>query len=341
MDDVIYISPDDYEIVDTSEYNSDLTEHFHQMPEVAKPILKTAQGTFEKIKQMLYTAPSIINAIKSAVPDSVLQAVLTNDQKRKLATGALELMSKKDGSLIAKLVNPKTKKIVANIQLKSFQMSPEMTQAMTSFSNSMQMAEIAEQIQVVQLAIEEVRQGQEYDRLATAYSCQQKLLQAMEIRNPELRTAALLQLTASAEDSRNLLMLSQKTNVAFISDLPESTLGKFFSKASSEKIDSRMNEIRESLCVVNMVSLAEAMAYQEMGEYEAAKKSLIYYAGFLNETYLSVPGLVERLDLIDPAPVNYWSKSLPAIGKMINELPCVGKVDLLKSNNMEENKNEK
>lgn len=117
-------------------------------------------------------------------------------------------MTKKDGSLMANLVNPETNKIVSTIPLKSVQLAPEMTQAMTSFSTQMQMAQIAEPIQVVQLAVEEVRQGQEYDRLATAYSCQQKPLQAMAIKNPELRSMALMQLAASAEDSRNLLMLS-------------------------------------------------------------------------------------------------------------------------------------
>ena len=133
----------------------------------------------------------------------------------------------------------------------------------------MQMAQIAEQIQVVQLAIEEVRQGQEYDRLAMAYSCQQKLLQAMEIRNPELKAMALLQIASDAEDSRNLLMQSQNANLAFIKDQPESFFGKLLSGATPEKISQRMNEIRESLSAVNMVSLAEAMAYQEMGENAA------------------------------------------------------------------------
>jgi hypothetical protein len=35
-------------------------------------------------------------------------------------------------------------------------MAPDLSQAMAGFSNSMQMAQIAEQIQVVQLAVEEV-----------------------------------------------------------------------------------------------------------------------------------------------------------------------------------------
>lgn len=200
---------------------------------------------------------------------------------------------------------------------------------MTSYATQMQMAQIAEQIQVVQLAIEEVRQGQEFDRLATAYSCQQKLIQAMEIKNPELRAMALMQIASDAEDSRNLLMLSQKANVGFITEQPESFFGKMISGATPEKINTRMNEIRESLCAVNMVSLAEALAYQELGESEAARKSLTYYAGFVRKTYLEVPGLVDRLDLIDPSPENYWSKTLPIIEKKIEALPCNQNQELL------------
>ena len=169
---------------------------------------------------------------------------------------------------MANLINPKTKKIVATIPLKSVQMAPQMTQAMTSFSAQMQMAQIAEQIQVVQLAVEEVRMGQEYDRLATAYSCQQKLLQAMEIKDPQLKAMALMQLASDAEDSRNLLMLSQRSNVEFIMDQPEGFLQKMLSGSSPEKINGRMSEIRQSLCAVNMVSFAEAMAYQELPSKE-------------------------------------------------------------------------
>lgn len=202
-------------------------------------------------------------------------------------------------------------------------MAPEMTQAMMNFSAQMQMVQIAEQIQYVQLAVEEVRMGQEYDRLATAYSCQQKLLQALEIKDLQLKAMALIQLVSSAEDSRNLLMLSQKTNVEFITSQPENFFQKMLSGASKEKIDSRMEEIRESLCAVNMVSFAEALAYQELGEHEAAKKSLTYYAGFIEDTYVSIPGLVERLDMIDPSPENYWSKTLPDISKKVKELPSV------------------
>lgn len=321
-DEVIYITLDDIEVVDTSEYSGEIVEQFSTVPDVAKPLLKDAKATFKKIEQMLYSAPAIVNLVKANIPDVTLQAVLTDEQKQQIAKGALKLMTKKDGSLMANLVNPETKKIVATIPLKNVKMAPEVTQAMTNYATQMQMAQIAEQIKIVQLAVEEVRMGQEYDRLATAYSCQQKLLQAMEIKNPELRAMALIQIASDAEDSRNLLMLSQKTNVGFITDQPESFFGKIIGGATPEKINSRMNEIRESLCAVNMVSLAEAIAYQELGEDSAARRSLAYYGEFVQKTYLAVPGLVERLDLIDPSPENYWSRTLPDIEKRIQALPC-------------------
>ncbi len=336
MDDAIHISPDDIEIVNASEYSEDLTEYFNDMPEVARPLLKGAKEVFSKIEQMLYSAPAFINLVKASIPEQTFQAILTDDQKAKIASGALRLMTKKDGSLMANLVNPETNKIVSTISLQSVNLSPAISQAMTSYASQMQMAQIAEQIQVVQLAIEEVRQGQEYDRLAMAYSCQQKLLQAMEIKNPELKAMALLQIASDAEDSRNLLMQSQNVNLVFIKEQPESFFGKLLSGATPDKISQRMNEIRESLSAVNMVSLAEAMAYQEMGENAAARQSLQYYASYIEKAYLSTKGLVERLDLIDPAPENYWTKALPDIRKKIQALPCVEEMQLLEGDDEDE-----
>lgn len=331
VQDKIVIPLEEMEVVEISEYKDDINEHFEQAPEIANPLIEKLKIDFSRIEKALYIAPSFINAIKSAIPDITLQAVLTDEQKQQLAIGALKLMTKKDGTLIANLINPETKKIITTIPLKSVQMAPEMTKAMTCFSTQMQMAQIAEQIQAIQLAIEEVRLGQEYDRLATAYSCKQKLLQAIEIKNPELKAMALMQLASSAEDSRNRLIIIQKKNVDFIISQPEKNRNKIFSGASTEKINGRMSEIRESLCAVNMVSFVEALAYQELGEYEAARSSLAYYSSFIEDTYLSKPGLLERLDMIDPAPENYWSKTLPDISKKIHELPLVADSKMIES----------
>ena len=109
----IIIASEDVEIIDASEYKEELSEHFGRVPEVAKPLLKGAKTVFSQIEKSLYTAPAFINAVKAAVPDVTLQAMLTDEQKQQIAKGALKLMTKKDGSLMANLISPETKKIVA------------------------------------------------------------------------------------------------------------------------------------------------------------------------------------------------------------------------------------
>lgn len=234
MDNPIIIEPKDYEVMG-EEYSCDIGTYFVDIPDIAKPLMKMAKAGFSKIEQMLYSAPAFISAVKASVPDVALQAILTGEQKSQLASGALKLMTKKNGTLTANIIHPKTKKVVSTISLEKVNLSPELAQAMTSYAAQMQMAQIAEQIQLVQAAVEEVRQGQEYDRLATAYSCQQKLLQAMHIHNPQIRSQALLMLVFDAEDSRNLLMQSQNANVAFIKEQPETFWGSWYPAPSLKK----------------------------------------------------------------------------------------------------------
>ncbi len=329
MEELSYILPDDIDIYKSCGLSDDIERHFSNVPKIAMPLKKKAEETFNKIEQLLYTLPAFISTIKACIPEHSFQAILSDEQQKEIASGALKLMTKKDGTLMANLINPETKKIVSTIPLEQVNLSPDLLQSIATFSSQMQMAQLSEQIQKVQEAIEEVRRGQEFDRLATAYSCQQKYLQALEFKNPELKTEALMRIAMDAEDSRNLLMLSQKANLEFIYNQPETDFGKFCSKTKQPEIDKRINEIRDGLLAINMVSLTEALAYQEMGENTAAKQSLQYYSDFVQNAYLSKPKLIERLDLLDKSPLNYWSKELPQINNTIKKLNCTASTNLL------------
>ena len=112
-DNVIYITPENIEVEDNSEYFEDVNKCFSDMPDVAIPLKSRAKEVFSKIEKMLYSAPSFINLVKASVPETTFQAILTDEQKKSIAIGALKLMTKKDGSLMANLVNPETNKIVS------------------------------------------------------------------------------------------------------------------------------------------------------------------------------------------------------------------------------------
>lgn len=94
-EDVIFIDSKDIESVKLSEYSSEISEQFAEVPEVAKSLVKGAKATFKKIEKMLYSAPAILNLVKANIPDITLQAVLTDEQKQQIAKGALKLMTKK------------------------------------------------------------------------------------------------------------------------------------------------------------------------------------------------------------------------------------------------------
>lgn len=303
--------------------NDEWEEFFDEVPKIAQSLLNGAKSSIQIIETILNNAPQFLKILKKTVPEVTLQAVLTDEQKKQIANGALKLLHKKDGSILAVLINPKNKQIVTQVPLKYIENPPkELNNEMVNFAIQMQLAQIAEQIQEVQICVEEILQGQELDRLALAYSCQQKFLQAQKIRNLELKKQALLQIAFSAEDSRNALMQSQTANLEFIKNQPKDFWGKMLKGAKPEKIDTKMSQIRESLIAINLVSMTEALAYQEMGEYESARQSLIYYSEYLNQSYLSTENFVERLDSIDPSPDNYWSETLPNINESILALPC-------------------
>ena len=125
-------------------------------------------------------------------------------------------------------------------------------------------------------------------------------------------------------------------NIDFIKNLPEGNLGKLFSIGTSvEKIDLRMNEIRESFFCINMVSLIQAFVYHQLEEYETEKQSLVYYGNFIKEKYLDVPNLLKRLDSIDPYVGNYWTKKVPDIKKRIERHNELIEIELKKQNELD------
>lgn len=314
------------DVIDLSAYYKNPSACFSLTAPSFTPLVVNPSNMLRTIKKHLQVSPAFIEAVKSRVPTEIWQAMLTDEQQEKLASGALELMTKKDGTILAKLVHPKTKRMVSNIAIEKVTVTPQCSQALSAFSSQMMVAQIAEEIQGIRTAIEDVRKGLEDDRLAAAYSCLQKYYQAISIRNKRLRETALLQIVMDAEDSRNRLMLRQKSHVEAIATQPESFFKKLVNGASKDDIDGHVNTIRDCLNATNLVTIAMAMAYQSLGEQTAAERSLAYYASFLQQLYFNTNGLIDRLDMVDPSPVNYWSVNLP---KLVEHIQCLPSYTML------------
>lgn len=321
MEDKVNINNDDVELIIDGEKYYKIGKYYFKPNGFIKPIIERIIDNSNKIEKMLYTCPTFIEVVKSTIPSEMYKVVLSGEEKLKLATGSVKLMTTSDGKLLANLINTKTGKIISNVKLDKISLTPELNKAIINYSNQIQLAQIAEDIRYVQLAVEEVREGQENDRLAIAYSCKQKLLQAMQIEDHNLKKIALLNLVSSAEDNRNKLMLSQTSNVKLLKEQPKDFWGKFLKGEKEDlKKDKRIAELRENMNALNLVSLAETLAYQELGEHKAANIALQYFGDYINKTYLSDKAFIERLDSLNPSPKKYWSTMLPSISDKIKQL---------------------
>lgn len=285
-----------------------------------KDLLEDADSNLNKIRDGLYSLPGFIYYLKANIPEKHLEAVLTKEQNRKILDGSLELLRRKSGELLAELRDPESNKIVGKVNLKEVDLTPELAQARALYAMQMQMAQISKDINAMAEAIEEVRQGQQDDRIAIANACKQKLIQARYIKNSSLREKLYLQVISDAENSRNQLMLNQMTTIKFIENIPKSGWQKLISNPDTKEVDEKLNYLMDGLNTINMVSLVAIMAYYELGEREAALASFGYFRDFIKEVYFKTPNLVERLDNLDKSTNNIWKDKIIKINSNILEL---------------------
>ena len=297
---------------------------FENDPEMQKNyFVKNAGRVFDQIHDTLCALPAFLEVVERLVPVEEWVLVFTDEQKKELAKGALKLMAKKNGDIIAKVVDPKTHQIVANVPVKQVERIKDINPAMNDFMVQMQLANLAQEMKEVHRVVSRIQQGIEFDRLASAYSNERKLKYARQIQNKELQTQALLMIAHSAEDSRSRLMLGMKEDIQFIMGQPENEFIKLFTINPTE-INNRMNEIRSRVVAINQDSMTEATAYWALGEKQAALNTIENYRMFLEDSELTNGEVLNRLDVVDPNPENYWTKQFPIIQDTVHKISYEG-----------------
>lgn len=285
--------------------------------------VNNAGRVFDQIHDTLCALPAFLEVVERLVPVEEWVLVFTDEQKKELAKGALKLMAKKNGDIIAKVVDPKTHQIVANIPVKQVEKIKDINPAMNDFMVQMQLANLAQEMKEVHRVVSRIQQGLEFDRLASAYSNERKLKHARQIQSKELQTQALLMIAHSAEDSRSRLMLGMKEDIQFIMGQPENEFIKLF-RTNPKEINERMNEIRSRVVAINQDSMTEATAYWALGEKQAALNTIENYRMFLEDSELTQREVLNRLDVVDPNPENYWTKQFPTIQDTVHKITYEG-----------------
>ena len=126
------INDEDVELILDGEKYYKVGKYYFKPNGFLKPIIERVIDNSNKIEKMLYTCPAFIEIVKSTIPSDMYKVVLSGEEKLKLATGSIKLMTTSDGKLLANLINTKTGKIISNVKLDKVSLTPELNNAIIS-----------------------------------------------------------------------------------------------------------------------------------------------------------------------------------------------------------------
>lgn len=315
-----------------TDFRSDIDGFFTNDSKIVNSVLRNAGRLLCNLEKYLYTAPAMINLVKASIPVSAYQAVFTSDQLNRLAQGSIKLMSDRNGRTLAKLVDAKTHRIISNVELKEVDFTPDISQALTGFALQMQIMMLSEKLDAIQETTKNIFQGQENDRLALAEACRDNLEEALAMNDETLRKTRLVAIANDINIGRKQLFKSQEQIISKILSFKGSFISYFRSWGGRTKtidIDEEIGKLRTNLSATIGVSMVAGIAYEELNEMDSARISFQKLSDFMEATYLSRPGFVDKLDLLDPYPDNFWSTQLVPVINQINKLPDSRTIDYL------------
>ena len=252
-----------------------------------------------KHENLRVVAPGLASAIETLFSSKPQLVADINEYTQSLInSGELTYAFDKFGNILPQLKNADTKKISELIRLKEVSSNPMLGNAVNNLNNQIALAQILDELEMLEEKIANLQKELQEDRLAMADSAWDKVLQARCISDYRLRTVAIQNAINSATDAKNVLM--RNFNVSFKAAL--------HSGKSREMERNAQNAAKDLVALTNCVRI-ECDGYVFIGEYNASKECLSAFLRFIDENKLNDRDTLLRLN-----------SSLPAQSKM-NNLP--------------------
>lgn len=258
-------------------------------PNMGIQILKRAKQAAGNMPLNMGELAGIINSssslstfVKGIEKGQKLALDISKEVMEKIENGDLQIMTTKEGVMKAEICYPNgAVKQHMNLKYEEFTKIPDMSalvNAVQMQSINAQLAVIVDQLESIGIAIGNVLQGQQNDRLALYKSGEQLYEEATAIKNREMRQSLTALSLKTLEDARMQMIESIKTDIGQIAAYHEKK-----AKLKPEEIEACIMKINCAFDVINQVSFLKAGIYYKQGEIEAMALSLKKYAGFLTE----------------------------------------------------------
>ncbi len=239
-----------------------------------------------KYENLKVVAPGLASAIEALIAkQTTLVADLSDYTLGLIRKGELSFSFDKAGNILPQLKNADTQKISELIRLKEVSSNPMLGNAVNNLSNQIALAQIMNELELIEEKIANIQKEMQEDRLALADSAWDKVIQARSISDYRLRTVAIQNAINSATDAKRVLMRNFQVSFS----------GALKSTWSKEKERNALNAAKDLVALTNCVRI-ECDGYVFIGEYIASKECLSAFLRFISENKLNDRDTLLRLN---------------------------------------------
>ena len=283
------------------------------------PVMLLSQGINDKLALADKAAKSIYNFVtrNASTAAQIRQATqkgiryvldITENTAEKIDAGVLKL-TEENGVMHAQLrrSNGQYGSKLA-VKKETFAKGVDPTQianAMQLRALQEQLADMKDQIALIDLNVQEVVQGQQNDRIGLYYSGLSLFLEAQNISDPDLKNALLAQSLRSLSESTFQIGLSMQSDIHYLTD------GKYKAEKGRNValIDAKMSSINQAFAFIHQASLLRAGIYCNAGQLGAMAAVLKEYSRFIETNIANNALLLSQCDANDTGAENSLWKS--------------------------------
>lgn len=267
------------------------------------------------------------HAVKSAYMDNEesyhYEVSMTDEMKKAIESGELELVTGKDGLMYAQLRGEKGKfgkPLPIEKQLEENGITADQLQmAIQMDTIRSQLDVMIERLKTIESQVTEVIQGQHNDRIGLYYSGLSLYAEANCIFDEALKTQLFSQSLKALSDANAQVIQEIRTCIEFL--MTEQYKG---SKDGINQIAERLSSIQKCYDVVYRSTLLKAAIYQQKNEMMAMLTTIDEYGRFIQKMIVPYVGALSELDrsvkLIDKGVWSEIANTLSMSGEMRKRL---------------------
>jgi hypothetical protein len=263
-------------ILDVSNYKLDITNFSSEIHESA------ITDIVNQLKESTNTGSNLFNAFNKKA-EIFYEAIIDDKAKLKLNSGEWNLKCRADGKGILPFFFKGNERIDKQVALKKVKRTSDSAQALSNIAIQQSLKEINEKIDHVVSIVTRVEQGQRNDRISLVLSARQMFLEALSLKDKEMKKFALHNAISLANNARLKLMLTLKTDCDELKDESEKNSLLHNNKKT---IDHLIQNIEQSYKAIGFATQLIASVYNLLNENESMIVSLKLYEQFLQNTLL-------------------------------------------------------